>query len=309
MISGILGIYKPSGITSFDVIRIIKKQTGISKIGHGGTLDPMASGVLPILINDSTAFFDPLLHSSKKYYTIIQLGQTTDTDDKDGQILENYLVPEISLEQINQKISLLTGLISQIPPQYSALKVDGKRAYDLAREGKKVELKARDVMVYSWENVSYDPILKQISALVHCGSGTYIRSLARDLASLLGIGGHLIFLQRTMSGGINIEDTINIDFYVKQYTKKTMVEKKFPEEWLKKLISPEIAISFLPAVEWLGDIDYLIHGKPLISKYYDAPPLQKGLYRLMYQEKIIALLLSDGSKLYYQKNFSKNFTF
>ncbi|MGL4561554.1 MAG: tRNA pseudouridine(55) synthase TruB, partial [Brevinema sp.] len=231
MINGILGVYKPSGMTSFDVIRIIKKKTGISKIGHGGTLDPMASGVLPILINDSTVFFDALLHSSKKYKTIIQLGQTTDTDDKEGTVSQNYHVPDLSLEVINQKITCLTGSVSQIPPQYSALKVDGKRAYDLAREGKIVDLKARDVHIYSWDDVSYDPQLKQISAVIHCGSGTYIRSLGRDLAKMLGTGGHLIFLERSASGGITLEDTIPLD--------------PFPEKWHHHLMAPEKALTFL----------------------------------------------------------------
>ncbi|MGL4394082.1 MAG: tRNA pseudouridine(55) synthase TruB [Brevinema sp.] len=289
MVSGILGINKASGMTSFDVIRKIKKHTGISKIGHGGTLDPMASGVLPILINDSTAFFDALLHASKKYKTIIQLGQTTDTDDKEGTILEHFEVPEISLEQIQSHIQSLTGLISQIPPQYSALKVDGKRAYDLAREGKAVDLKARDVMVYSWEEVTYDPTTKQISALIHCGSGTYIRSLARDLAVALGTGGHLVFLQRTMAGGIDLEDTINID--------------QLPDNWQDFVIAPEKAVSFLPAVEWKGSLEYLAHGKPLLQEFYEVSSINKGLYRLMYENKIVSLLISDGKKLSYQKNF------
>lgn len=290
MNSGILGVNKASGMTSFDVIRIIKKKTGISKIGHGGTLDPMAEGVLPILINDGTAFFDALLNSSKKYLAVIQLGAFTETDDKESEIIETRSADHVTLELINQKISLLTGLISQIPPKYSALKVNGKRAYDLARKGEEVTLQPRTVNVYEWSNVSYDQEKQAITALIHCGSGTYIRSLARDLAALMNTAGHLSFLRRTMCGGISLENTINIEH--------------FPENWQNALISPEQAVNFLPELIWDYDLNHLANGKPITHHYLKDQPTKQGLHRLMFQNRIVALVHIDGDKISYKKNFA-----
>ncbi len=284
---GILGVNKPAGMTSFDVVRQIKKETGIKKIGHGGTLDPMATGVLPILFNEATAFFDVLLNSVKIYETEIQLGTFTDTDDKEGQITETLPVKEITLEEIKKHIESLTGTISQIPPQYSALKVDGKRAYDLAREGKEVVLKAREVTVYLWDTISYDTETKIIKARIHCGSGTYIRSLGKDLAIKLQTAGHLISLRRVSSGGIDIKNTIEFE--------------DIASKWQEKFISPEDALAFLPLIEWEGDKKHLLHGKPLVRELCKYPS-KDGIYRLMYAGRIVALLEYKERRLSYKKN-------
>ena len=284
---GILGVNKPAGMTSFDVVRQIKRETGIKKIGHGGTLDPMATGVLPILFNEATAFFDVLLNSVKIYETEIQLGSFTDTDDKEGQITETLPIKDISLEEIKTHIESLTGTISQIPPQYSALKIDGQRAYDLARKGKRVLLKPREVIVYMWDRVSYDAEKHIIKARIHCGSGTYIRSLGKDLATMLQTGGHLISLYRVSSGGIDIKDTIEFD--------------DIAIKWQEKFISPEEALAFLPVIEWEGDKEYLLHGKPLVREMCKYPS-KDGIYRLMYAGRIVALLEHKDRKLTYKKN-------
>ncbi len=284
---GILGVNKPAGMTSFDVVRQIKRETGIKKIGHGGTLDPMATGVLPILFNEATAFFDVLLNSVKIYETEIQLGSFTDTDDKEGQITETLPIKDISLEEIKTHIESLTGTISQIPPQYSALKIDGQRAYDLARKGKQVLLKPREVIVYMWDRVSYDAEKHIIKARIHCGSGTYIRSLGKDLATMLQTGGHLISLYRVSSGGIDIKDTIEFD--------------DIAIKWQEKFISPEEALAFLPVIEWEGDKEYLLHGKPLVREMCKYPS-KDGIYRLMYAGRIVALLEHKDRKLTYKKN-------
>ncbi len=283
----ILGINKPSGISSFDVVRKVKKITGIKKIGHGGTLDPMAEGVLPILLNEATVFFDLLLNSDKIYKAVIQLGSSTDTDDKEGQVLQTVPVPDIDIKQILQQIESLTGEISQIPPQYSALKINGKKAYELARAGEVVELASRIVKVYEWTDVSYDS--EQITATIRCGSGTYIRSLARDLAEKLNTKGHLIALQRVYSGGIALEDTLSIDDL---------------QDWESHQIPAEKALEFLPSLEWQWDLEYLKNGKPL-GVYFKS--LDDGVYKLMYLDKIIALVESQNNKISYKKNFANSY--
>jgi len=292
---GILGINKPSGITSFDVVKTIKRQLGIKKIGHGGTLDPMAEGVLPILIGEATCFFDVLLQSPKKYKTIIQLGASTDTDDKEGKIIKIFPIKKYKDEEIKYAAQQLTGTIKQIPPQYSALKINGKKAYKLAREGKKIELQARDVIIYQWDDIQYCSISNTISAEITCGSGTYIRALARDLARLLDTGGYLIELKRLISGGINIVDSLNL--------------ADLNDQWNNYLISPEKALEFLPAIEWKGSLEYLIHGKLLLPDYCNNYPQENNIYRLMFKEKIIALVEYDNNKLKYKKNLANVYKF
>lgn len=288
---GVLGLYKPSGITSFDVVRQMKKITKIKKIGHGGTLDPMAEGVLPILLNEATSFFDVLLQSDKIYEAVIQLGLSTDTDDKEGKILEQQSVPEISLSTILEQIQTLTGEILQVPPAYSALKINGKKSYELARSGIGVELTPRKVIVHEWSNVTYNQQNSQITATIRCGSGTYIRSLARDLAILLNTKGHLFSLKRTYSGGIAIQDTLTL---------------QNADQWQQFLVSPEKALSFLPRIEWKGEFNDLLNGKPLTPFLLnDISP--EGIYTLMYQQKIVALIEKKENQWFYKKNLARCF--
>ncbi|MGL4676930.1 MAG: tRNA pseudouridine(55) synthase TruB [Brevinema sp.] len=286
MVVGILGINKPSGMSSFDVVRRVKKITGIKKIGHGGTLDPMAEGVLPILINEATSFFDLLLASDKIYEAEILLGIATDTDDKEGIVTQTKDVPNISLEQIIHKLKKFTGSISQVPPQYSALKIDGTRAYALARKGEQPEMKPRIVQVQEWFDVTYSD--QKITASIRCGSGTYIRSLARDLAKSLDTVGHLTKLKRRYSGGISIEDTLDLEHL---------------DQWREYLILPEKALSFLPKLEWEGSRDHLLYGRPL-SSYF--PQIEDGVYTLMFQDRIVALVEQKNRHLAYKKNYSQN---
>lgn len=280
---GILGICKPSGMTSFDVVRILKKKIGTKKIGHGGTLDPMASGVLPVLIGDATAFFDAVLHSPKTYRAVIQLGACTDTDDKEGKIVREFEFRTFSDGQIRTSIDRLTGEISQIPPQYSALKVNGQRAYALARAGQKAPLQPRTVQIYAWDSVIYNADLGIISAEITCSSGTYIRSLARDLGAMLGIGAYLSLLERTAAGGIRLEDCIQPD----------------AENWHEKILAPEHVLNFMPAAEWTGSLEHLKTGRPLPDLGW-----HQGLNLLMFKNEIAALVFADGKKISYQKNFA-----
>lgn len=206
---GFLNIYKPTGITSNAVVQKIKKRFHIDKIGHLGTLDPLACGVLPIAIGKATRLFDYSLDKKKRYTAIFDFGYTTDTLDIEGvKTKENKLVP--SKEQIISAIKNLIGECDQIPPLYSAKCVNGKRAYDLARAGIEFELKPKKVVIYDIKVI--DKVSDfQYKFDIECSSGTYIRSIARDLAELCGTYGCMSYLERTETGVFKKENAINLD--------------------------------------------------------------------------------------------------
>ncbi len=216
---GVLNINKPSGISSYDVIRVIKKiikqnslglmHTKNMKIGHAGTLDPLADGVLLILINEATKIASFLTEQKKEYLAEIKLGIKTDTDDIAGKIIQEKEVPKFTLNQIEKVLEEFRGEITQIPPTYSALQQQGKRLYILARQGKPVKPKPRKLTIYEIELLESNlPILK-IQAIV--SKGTYIRSLARDIGARLGCGATLQALTRTRIGSFKLKDALNID--------------------------------------------------------------------------------------------------
>jgi len=196
--SGILLVDKPQGLTSHDVVARTRKAAGTRKVGHAGTLDPMATGLLVLGINSSTRLLTYLVGLDKEYYATIRLGQRTDSDDADGEILETISADSITDAAIEAGIAKLRGAISQVPSTVSAIKVDGKRAYALAREGQDVVLKPRPVTISAFEVLSRDG--DDVMVRVECSSGTYIRALARDLGADLGVGGHLTALRRTRIG-------------------------------------------------------------------------------------------------------------
>ena len=203
MRSGILLVDKPQGLTSHDVVARTRKAAGTRKVGHAGTLDPMATGLLVLGINSSTRLLTFFVGLDKEYFATIRLGQRTDSDDADGQILETISASAITDAQIEAGIATLRGPISQVPSTVSAIKVDGKRAYALAREGEEVVLKARPVTISAFEVLSRDG--DDVKVRVECSSGTYIRALARDLGAHLGVGAHLTALRRTRIGPFAIE--------------------------------------------------------------------------------------------------------
>ncbi|EGO87817.1 tRNA pseudouridine(55) synthase TruB [Clostridium botulinum C] len=205
---GILNIYKPIGITSFDVVRQIKKVTGIKKIGHTGTLDPLATGVLPICIGKGTKIVDYLMKDFKVYKAELKLGVITDTYDREGKELSVKDV-NVSKKEIIDKINSFKGNILQVPPMYSALKVNGKRLYELAREGKEVERVARPVTIYDIEIL--DISIPYIKFMVKCSKGTYIRSLCYDIGDNLGCGGAMWNLERVQSGSFNKDNSITLE--------------------------------------------------------------------------------------------------
>jgi len=213
---GILLVDKPGGLTSHDVVARTRKAFGTRKVGHAGTLDPMATGLLVIGIEGATRLLTYVVGADKTYFATIRLGQATSTDDAEGETItttDAASVEAVTGEQIAEGITALTGDISQVPSAVSAIKVDGRRAYDRVRAGEHVELKSRAVTVSRFEIVeqrSSDGIL-DLDVVVDCSSGTYIRALARDLGSSLGVGGHLTALRRTRIGPFDVAGAVDLD--------------------------------------------------------------------------------------------------
>lgn len=208
--NGVLIIDKPIGVTSFDVIRDIRKEYGTKKVGHTGTLDPMATGVLPILIGDATKLSDYLMDHDKEYIAVLKLGEKRDTGDSEGNIIETSKIPNLTTQEIESTLKAFIGKISQIPPMYSAIKVNGKKLYELAREGKEIERKPRSVEIYSIELLEVEKntenIIDKIKFKVNCSKGTYIRTLCEDIAEKLGTVGYMQELRRTRVGKFTLED-------------------------------------------------------------------------------------------------------
>lgn len=213
---GILLVDKLSGLTSHDVVARTRRAFGTRKVGHAGTLDPMATGLLVIGIEGATRLLTYVVGADKTYYATIRLGQSTSTDDAEGEITERAAVGDldaVTSEQIAESLAALTGEISQVPSTVSAIKVDGRRAYERARAGEEVELKAREVTVSRFDVLSErrDGAVLDLDVVVDCSSGTYIRALARDLGQSLGVGGHLTALRRTRVGPFDVADAASMD--------------------------------------------------------------------------------------------------
>jgi tRNA pseudouridine55 synthase len=254
--SGILLVDKPHGITSHDVVARTRKLAGTRKIGHAGTLDPMATGLLVLGMNSSTRLLTFVVGLGKEYFATVRLGQASDTDDADGTLGEAADVSAISDDQIADGIARLTGEIDQVPSSYSAIKVDGKRAYALARAGEDVELKSRTVTISAFEVLETRRATApdhagfiDLDVRVECSSGTYIRALARDLGDGLGVGGHLTALRRSKVGPFDVADASTLENLVVN----------------DRLLSPAAVASTLFPSHPLAEQDVvdLVHGKRL----------------------------------------------
>jgi tRNA pseudouridine55 synthase len=209
---GLVLIDKPSDWTSHDVVAKVRKAVGTKKVGHAGTLDPLATGLLVLGIESGTKLLTFLVGVDKTYLASIRLGVSTVSDDSQSEVLETATPAALALvspELIDQEMSKLTGVIQQRPSSVSAIKVDGKRAYDLVRSGEEVELKSREVTVSTFELLSSSSSadgFMDLEVKVECSSGTYIRALARDLGQALGVGGHITALRRTRVGSFDVSD-------------------------------------------------------------------------------------------------------
>jgi tRNA pseudouridine55 synthase len=208
-IHGLLNVCKARGYTSHDVVAIVRRTLGTRRVGHAGTLDPLAEGVLPICVGRYTRLVDLLADTDKGYYAEVELGTRTTTDDAEGDVVERRVVPELSDGTLEANLTTFRGQISQVPPAFSAIKVAGQRAYDLARRGATPELAARPVTIHRLDLFSWSP--PRLTLLVVCSKGTYIRSLARDLGEALGCGAHLTRLIRLWVGSFGLEEAVSLE--------------------------------------------------------------------------------------------------
>lgn len=209
MINGIVNIYKEKGYTSHDVVAVLRKVVGQKKIGHTGTLDPDATGVLPVCLGRATKVCELLTDHDKTYEALLLLGKTTDTQDISGEVLEEKDPAHLTEEEVRSCIESFIGAYDQVPPMYSALKVNGKKLYELAREGKTVERKSRRVQIHGIRIVEMN--LPHVRMEVDCSKGTYIRTLCHDIGEKLQVGGCMEELERTKVGRFLKEDAVTLD--------------------------------------------------------------------------------------------------
>lgn len=244
-VEGVLVIDKPTGISSYDVIRVVKKGLSPKKIGHTGTLDPLASGVLPVVINGATKVIPFLDERVKRYEGALRLGVVTDSDDSTGKVLReiplNGLVPRG--DRIQEVFDRFVGRIKQVPPMFSAAKYHGTPLYELARRGIQVERQEREVEIFSLKIIRID--LPLVDFRVSCSRGTYVRTLARQIGDALGLGAHLCRLRRTSSGPFSLQQSVPLTEFDR------LVEAGEIE---KRIISPREALRNMPEIEIGGDL-------------------------------------------------------
>ena len=234
---GIINVYKEKGFTSHDVVAVMRKIANQKKIGHTGTLDPEAEGVLPVCLGKATKLADYIMASEKQYRAMVRLGITTTTEDASGEVLEERAV-DVTEEELQKALLSMEGEQMQVPPMYSALKVNGKKLYELAREGKEVERKARKVTIFGIRLLQFLPP-DRAEILVDCSKGTYIRTLCADLGKRLGCGAHMETLLRTKSGRFTLENACSLEEL------RTLAAENRLEE---ALLSMEEALMQYPAV-------------------------------------------------------------
>lgn len=247
---GFLNVMKPEGMTSHDVVSRVRRLTKIKRTGHGGTLDPLAQGVLPMALGQACRLID-YLPSDKTYYAEVLLGKQTTTDDLEGDVIEQKDASHITADQINQVLPNFLGTIKQHPPVFSAIRVNGKHLYDLARQGKAPEkAPERTVVVHSLEVVFVKPPVFAIR--VHCGKGTYIRSLARDIGAMLGTGGVLQKLVREKAGNLHISNSVTLE----------VLQERFSEAASESLFTDLAdALGFSKVDVTDSDADDIFHGR------------------------------------------------
>ena len=231
--NGVIVVDKVKGNTSFDEIRKIRKEYNIKKVGHTGTLDPMATGVLTILVGEATKLSDYLMNHDKEYVATLSLGEKRDTGDSEGKIIETKKVPELNEKYVNETLKSFEGKNSQIPPKYSAIKVNGKKLYEYARSGEKIEIKPRKVTIFEINLIEIKE--NNIRFKVHCSKGTYIRTLCEDIAEKLGTVGYMSSLRRTRVGNFTLEDVGKI-FSIEE-TLKNELEYELKDKELSKFIN------------------------------------------------------------------------
>ena len=280
---GIILINKQKNYTSHDVVNKVKKITK-SKVGHTGTLDPNATGVLPLLLGNATKISKYLINHDKEYEVLLQLGTKTDTADAEGKIIEekDVNIDSLSEENVKKVLSTFLGKQKQIPPMYSAIKVNGKKLYQYARQGQEVEIKPREIEIYKIKLINLDKKQKQISLVVSCSKGTYIRSLCEDIADRLGTVGFMKELNRTKVGEFNIKDCVTVEEFEEKYNKNDFSDIITIEEIFKE--NPKIELDNLNIKQYLNGVKIKV-------------PAQDAVYRTYLNNKFIGLGIVKESYL------------
>lgn len=206
--SGVMAIDKPAGWTSHDVVAVVRRAVGSTRVGHGGTLDPLATGVLPVLVGSATRFVERLHRAPKVYAALIRFGAETTTDDAAGTVRREAPAPDVGMDALREALAAFEGDTTQVPPDFAAVKVDGRRAYDIARAGGVVRIAPRPVHVDRIAIASWRPPVSRV--LIVCGPGTYVRSIARDLGRALGSAAHLGALRRLAVGSLTAATAADI---------------------------------------------------------------------------------------------------
>jgi len=279
---GFLNIYKPVGMTSHDVVSVLRRVAKIKQIGHTGTLDPFAEGVLPICIGKATRLIE-YLQDDKEYLATVQFGAATNTFDLDGEKVFTS-DKKVSLDDIKEGLKSFEGEILQLPPIFSAIKVKGKKLYEYARKGEEVEIQPRKVAIENIELKNFDEELQQAQILLKCSKGTYIRSIANDLGKNLGCGGYLIKLIRTQAGKFRVENSVQLD--------RIDVESNLINP-LDILNLPKIAVDN-------DDLARIKNGMPI----YKTCDKIGNFVSLVYNDvEICAVGIADGEKIKLKKVF------
>lgn len=276
-ISGVLVVDKPVGMTSHDVVQVIRNGTGLRRAGHTGTLDPRASGVLVVLVGPAVRLSEFVSASDKRYQAIIRLGSTTDTYDADGKITGSAASVNVTEDQFEKVLATFVGEIEQTPPPYSAVKVQGRKAYEMAREGQDVELAPRKITVHHLEVLEWAP--PEVVIDVHCSSGTYVRSLANDLGATLGCGAYLVGLRRTKSGRFSLREATPL---------RKLQEAFHAGDWYQYLIPAAEALAEWPAIELSpDDVENVRHGHRVKAEPDAKPGSVRGVST---QGELVALM-------------------
>jgi len=287
-ISGVLVVDKPVGMTSHDVVQAIRNGTGLRRAGHTGTLDPRASGVLVILVGPAVRLSEYVSASDKRYQAIIRMGGTTDTFDAEGKVTPTESPVNVTEEQFEEALKTFVGEIEQTPPAYSAVKVQGRKAYEMARKGEEVDLAPRIITVHHLEVLEWAP--PEVVIDVHCSSGTYVRSLANDLGVKLGCGAYLVGLRRTKSGRFSLRDATPL---------RKLQEAFQAGNWYQYLIPAAEALGDWPAVELNPDeVEGIRHGHRVKFKESDSD--ETKVRGVSTQGELVALMElvinEDGSR-------------
>ncbi len=287
MLAGIFNVLKPPGMTSHDVVYLVRKVTGIKKVGHAGTLDPDAAGVLPVFVGKATRVIEYAAESDKCYRAQLLLGVKTDTGDDSGKIIENKAVPVFTDEDILSVLENFTGNIFQIPPMYSAIKIGGQKLYKLAREGKTVERTARPVTIHSIRTLRREK--ETVLLEVHCSKGVYVRTLLEDIAEKLGSVGTMSFLLRTRAGSFTIESARLIEEIAKNPA--------------RCILPMDIAVGNLPKI-YLNDKQAMRFCQGVATTLPNEHVGEICLYSA--ENVLLGIGMSDGEKIQAKKVLADN---